>query len=201
MTSEVSRPSQTSRLAAAAFTGGCYLVLLGSAYLLPFVVEARAQENDVFMGNLAAGVLLWALGSILSCISLGGLGVRLWVATLLAIGNLVAVWLIAWAMQTAGSGSIRTISIILVVDACLLLADSLGSLWAYTRWSRWREAVLLALAALAVVGGLYLVFGGRYYAAGERVSSLPPYLNAPIFAASLVCGALIAWVEWRRARR
>jgi len=85
-----------------------------------------------------------------------------------------------------------------VLGILLFLGGLLGARGNWrTGWgsSPW-QALLLALAGGGVLLLVYALSGSRYYAFGETVSSLPPYLNLPVFLVSLALGAAIFLLGW-----
>jgi hypothetical protein len=59
------------------------------------------------------------------------------------------------------------------------------------RRQAWMKALVLAIGSTGLQALLYYAVGGRYYAFGETVSSLPPYLNLPVFAISVALGTVV----------
>lgn len=194
-------PATPSRHALAQLATGGFLLLAGALFSAPFLLNGRAQENDVFFTNLFLAPLISLLGSILYLIALRGFGLSIaWLLALLVI-NVAALtgWL--WLPQFT-SQSISLVAVILAADAILLF--SVGALLAAARGlaGPWALGLLLALLASAALAAIYYFFGGQYLAAGESSSSLPPYLNTITLAATAVLAVLtylVGWL-WGRAR-
>jgi hypothetical protein len=55
---------------------------------------------------------------------------------------------------------------------------------------------VLAGAGAVIVAVGYLVFGGRFYAFGETVSHLPPYLNRTVLTFSGVVAVVVFALGW-----
>jgi hypothetical protein len=194
-------PATPSRHTLAQLATGGFLLLAGALFSAPFLLNGRAQENDVFFTNLFLAPLISLLGSILYLIALRGFGLSIaWLLALLVI-NVAALtgWL--WLPQFT-SQSISLVAVILAADAILLF--SVGALLAAARGlaGPWALGLLLALLASAALAAIYYFFGGQYLAAGESSSSLPPYLNTITLAATAVLAVLtylVGWL-WGRAR-
>jgi hypothetical protein len=188
-------PAALSRHTLAQLATGGFLLLAGALFALPFLLNTRAQENDVFFGNLFLAPLISLLGSILYLIALRGFGLSIaWLVALLVI-NMAALtgWL--WLPQFT-SQSIPLIAVILAADAVLLF--SVGALLAGAGGlsGPWARGLVLALVAGGALAVIYYFFGGQYLAAGETSSSLPPYLNTIALIATAALAALTYLLGW-----
>jgi hypothetical protein len=178
---------------------GSFLVGAGDLFLAPFALNARAQQNDVFLGNLFVGLLACLLGGILVAAGLTGLGLRRRAAIVLALGQPLGAGLALALLGQIGVSSMAALSVLAVVQTLglALLGTALAVQAGRVRaWGR-----LLALPGLGalLLTVAYLLVGGRYYAYGETVSSLPPYLNLPVFGLTLAVTAVVgvAAMRWR----
>jgi hypothetical protein len=194
-------PATPSRHALAQLATGGFLLLAGALFAAPFLLNSRAQENDVFFTNLFLAPLIALLGGVLYLIALRGFGLsNAWLVALLVI-NVAALtgWL--WLPQFTSQG-ISLVSMMLAADAILLF--SVGALLAGARGlvGPWALGLILALVFGAALAAIYYFFGGQYLAAGETSSSLPPYLNAIALVATAVLAVLtylLGWL-WGRVR-
>ncbi len=80
-----------------------------------------------------------------------------------------------------------------VLGLLFILAGMVG---ARRRWRVWWHALLLAVVSSGVLALLYWLFGSRYYHFGETVSSEPPYLNGPVWWASVALAAATFAAGW-----
>ena len=194
-------PATPSRHVVAQLATGGFLLLAGALFALPFLLNSRAQENDVFLTNLFLAPLISLLGSVLYLIALRGFGLSIaWLVALLVIAVAALTgWL--WLPQFT-SQSIPLVAVILAADAILLF--SVGALLAAPQGlsGPWALGLILALVAGAALAVIYYFLGGQYLAAGETSSSLPPYLNTIALVATAVLAVLtylLGWL-WGRAR-
>jgi hypothetical protein len=186
-------------------TGG-FLLLAGALFAAPFLLNAGATGNDVFLINLFLAPLISLLGSLLYILALRHLGLSVALMLILIAVNLAALTSWLWLPQVTRNGValaigvLASLPVILLVDAALLFL--IGALLAGThgQWDAWTRGILLALvtgSALAVVDSF---FGGQYLAEGEKTSSLPPYLNATALIATAALAALAYLLGWRWGR-
>jgi len=188
-------PATPSRHALAQLATGGFLLLAGALFAAPFLLNSRAQENDVFLTNLFLAPLIALLGGVLYLIALRGFGLSIaWLVALLVI-NVAALtgWL--WLPQFTSQG-ISLVSMMLAADAVLLF--SVGALLAGARRlaGPWALGLLLAIVAAAALAAIDYFFGGQYLAAGETSSSLPPYLNTIALIATVVLAVLTYLLGW-----
>lgn len=184
----------------AGLASGGVLMLSGVVFLLPFLVNNRAGQNDVFMGNLFLGPPFWLVGSTLLIASLAGLGLGRWLTLALALANpLLVALMLAWSQ--GGLGGISGTAAVLVADAGALLVAGALAAGTHGRWTIWGRGMVVCLIGAGIVALAYELFGGRYYAFGETVSSLPPYLEMPVAWLALGIGALAGALGWAWGRR
>lgn len=191
-----------SRSASAMLAIGGYVTGLGTVFMSPFLVSARAQQNDVFMTNLFFGPPIFLVGSTVLIIGFHELGLRRSLVSALAVGNPLVVWLISWLASNTGFDGIRAIAASILADTCFLIMGSMLLAGMHHRWGTWGRAALLAASGIAVVTFGYILFGSRYYAFGETASSLPPYLDGKVIGLSMAVGLviLVAALRWGQAR-
>jgi hypothetical protein len=192
-------PATPSRHVLAQLATGGFLLLAGALFSAPFLLNGRAQENDVFFTNLFLAPMISLLGSILYLIALRGFGLSAaWLVALLVI-NVAALtgWL--WLPQFT-SQAIPLVAMMLAADAVLLF--SVGALLAGARGlvGPWALGLLLALVVGAALAAIYYFFGGQYLAAGETSSSLPPYLNTIALVATAALALLTYLLGWLLGR-
>jgi hypothetical protein len=184
--------SGVSRTMVGLLAAGSYAGLVGVVFLSPFLISANASANDVFLSNLFVGPLYYLVGSTLLIVSLAGLGFNRGLVLALALVNpVVVVALSAWLANNSGLFGGRFYAAPTVADAGILIAASAFVAGAHNQWRAWGQALLLAVAGAGVVTLASYLFGTRYYAFGETVSSVPPYLDLPVLGLSLALGIAI----------
>lgn len=189
-------PNSHSQHAVAPLATGLYTMLVGLVYLLPFLLNARAEEVDQFLPNLFLGPLCALFGSSWLLLSLAEVGLPRWLSRTLVLVNLLGVVLGSWLVSFAGGDGIRGLTLILWADGGILVVTGLFMLKSYHQWHLGSRAALLAIAGAGSVFLVSLLFGSRYYALGETVSSLPPYLDLLIIGLSLIIGIGIFGLGW-----
>ncbi len=179
-------------------TGG-FLLLAGALFAAPFLLNPRAQENDVFLTNLFLAPLLSLLGNLLYLIALRRLGLSLPLLLALVALNLVAITSWLWLPPLTPQG-IPLTAVMIAVDAVLLFV--IGALVAAAHGLRsvWAQGILLAIAAGASLAVIYGFFGGQYLAFGETTSSLPPYVNITALLAAAGIAIMVYLLGWFRGR-
>jgi hypothetical protein len=192
-------PAALSRHTVAQLASGGSLLLAGALFATPFLLNTRAQENDVFFTNLFLAPLISLLGSLLYLFALRRLGLSILPLLALLIINLAALtgWL--W-IPISTPQRFALIAALLAADAVLLVI--VGALVAGMRrqWGAWALATLLALLASAALAVIYLFFGGQYLAFGETASSLPPYLNITALLAAVGLAIVVYMFGWFGSR-
>lgn len=189
-------PNSHSQHSVMHLAAGLYTMLVGLVYLLPFLLNVRAQEVDNFLPNLFIGPPCALFGSSWVLLHLAEVGLPRWLSRTLALVNLLGVVLGSWLVSFAGGDGIRGLTFILWADGGILCV---AGLFILKRYQQWRIGSKAALLAIAGAGGVFLVsllFGSRYYAPGETVSSLPPYLDLPIVGLSIIVGIGMYWLGW-----
>jgi hypothetical protein len=179
------------RLAASA-----YLMLLGALLETPFLLSAYAQQNDVFMTNLFLAPPIYAIGSTLFIVSLIGLGLNRWMALALALLNPLAVVLLLWLFGLFGMDGIPALAVALVVASGILIVLSLVAATSGGHRGAWAKAMALAVSGAGLFVLANELFGSRYLAFGETVSSLPQYLSLPMLVLGLGLSIVILLVGW-----
>lgn len=174
---------------------GGYGAILGVVFMTPFLLNARAQENDVFMTNLYLSPLFFLSGSTLLILGLDRLGLRHSLTGALAIGNPIILLLATWLAGKFVLDGIRAIAVGILVDALLLAAMTILIVGALRRWNIGGYAAALAVSGAALVSLGYFLFGSRYYAFGEITSSLPPYLDGTMIGLGAATGLAILWIS------
>lgn len=191
-----------NRSAVALLAVSGYIALLSMVFMTPFLLSARAQQNDVFMANLLLSPILYVIGSTAVIAGLHALGLRRSLTGLLALGNLAVLVLAAWLIGSISQNGIRALAIGILVSAGMLLVVSTVVVGGLHTWGIGGGAAVLALCGAAVVSLGYMLFGSRYYAFGETASSLPPYLDAAVLGLSVVGGlAILVLVRWSNQPR
>jgi hypothetical protein len=194
-------PAALSRYTVAQLASGGFLLLAGALFATPFLLNDRAQENDVFFGNLFLAPVISLVGSLLYLLALRRLGLSILPLLALLVLNVAALtgWL--W-IPISVPQRFMLIAMLLAGDAVLLFI--VGALIAGTRGQlgSWAQAFVLALVAGAVLAVIYSFFGGQYLAFGETSSSLPPYLNGTALLATVglaIAVYVFGWF-WGRGR-
>ena len=180
---------------------GSALMMMGAVFLAPFLLDPRVQQNDVFLTNLFVGPPFFVAGSALFIASAARLGI--------AALPLAACWLInalltsgvGWAAGAAGADVIPLYAAATVLDVLLLIAVSAALYWRPQRLATWAEGLVIGAAMTSAATLGYFAIGGRYLAAGETVSSLPPYLNLATIVLGMLLAAAAAITAWAMARR
>jgi len=183
-------------------TGG-FLLLAGSLFAAPFLLNSGASGNDVFLTNLFLAPLISLLGSLLYILALRRLGLSFALMLILIAINLAALTSWLWLPQVTSNGDdlaigvLASLPVALLVDAALLFL--IGALVARThgQWDAWRRGISLALVTGSALAVVYSFFGGQYLAFGEKTSSLPPYLNGVALVATAALAALVYLFGWR----
>ena len=105
----ISPPAPPARARVLIATGS-FLVGAGDLFLAPFALNARAQQNDVFLGNLFVGLLACLLGGLLVAAGLTGLGLRRRAAVVLALGQPLGAGLALALLGQIGVSSMAALS-------------------------------------------------------------------------------------------
>jgi hypothetical protein len=185
---------------------GGFLLLAGALFATPFLLNSRAQENEVFLINLFLAPLISLLGSLLYILAMRRLGLSVLLTIVLLALNLATLTSWLWLPQVASNGVVLAIGILgvlpvmLLVDAALLFLIGALVAWTQRQWDAWTRGMLLALVAGSALAVVYSFFGGHYLAVGEKTSSLPPYLNATALIAAVALAALAYLLGWRWGR-
>jgi hypothetical protein len=201
-------PATASHHVIAQLATGGFLLLAGTLFAAPLLLDPRAGGNDVFGANQVLAPLISLLGSVLYVLALRRLGLPIALMLTLLIVNLAVLTSWLWLPQLPDPGVglaigvLALLPVILLVDAALLFL--IGALVAarHRQWISWRWGVLLAAAAGAALAVIYYFFGGQYLAFGETSSSLPPYLNAGVLLATVAIALalyLLCWL-WSHAQ-
>src|SRR4051812_2533664 len=106
-----------SRHTTALLAAGALMVFAGVIFVVPFLLSARAQENDVFFTNLFFAPVSYLIGSTLVICGSVALGLARRVALILVIANPLGVIGSLWL---ASIGGVTTYGA-LAVDSALLL--------------------------------------------------------------------------------
>jgi hypothetical protein len=192
--------------AVAQLAAGGFLLLSGSLFAAPFLLNGRVQENDAFLNNLFLAPLIALLGSLLYILALRRLGFSLILTIALLILNLAALTSWLWLPQVTNrgvalaEGTLAWLPVILLVDTALLSLSGALVAWTQQSWDAWTRGMLLALVTGSALTVVYSFFGGQYLAFGEKTSSLPPYLNTTTLIASAALAALAYLLGWRWSR-
>lgn len=195
-------PAATSRHTIALLATGGFLLLAGALFAAPFLLNAGATGNDVFLTNLFLAPLISLLGSLLYILGLRRLGLSVALILILTVVNLATLTSWLWLPQVTSNGValsigvLASLPVILLVDAALLFL--IGALVAGThgQWDAWTKGMLLAIVAGATLVAIYSFFGGQYLSFGETSSSLPPYLNVTVLLATVTLAALAYLLGW-----
>lgn len=182
-----SRPARAGY--AVALASGGYLMIMGAVFLAPFLMDPRAQQNDVFLTNLFIGPLFLAAGSALFWGSMASLGVGMLALVVSWLANLLLVAAATWAASAIGADSIPAWAALTALDVLFLVAASSAVFWRPGHLSIWVEGLLVAAAMASAATLCYFALGGRYLAAGEVASNLPPYLNLTVIMLSVLLAA------------
>jgi hypothetical protein len=190
----------TSRHVVAQLATGGFLLLAGALFATPFLLNDRAQQNDIFLTNLFLAPLISLLGSLLCLLALRRLGLTLPLVLALLVVNVAALTGWVWLPQFT-TKSIPLVAVTLVADAALLFI--IGALVAGARgqWGAWGGGAVLAAVAGGALAVIYFLFGDYFLAFGETSSSLPPALNVTTLIATVALGALVYWLGWLWGRR
>jgi hypothetical protein len=191
MVTYVPDASPNARYTVAALAAGGFLMIAAVVFLFPFVLSARAHENDVFMTNAFISPLIYLIGSTLAISSLPGLGLSRLLTVVLAVANPFAPYLALVALSSSGPPWYGVIGPLSAVDGGLLILLGLAAAAVHERLRLWGIGLLFALAGSGAVALAYALFGSRYYAYGETVSSLPPYLDLPMLGITLALAVAI----------
>jgi hypothetical protein len=201
-------PATASHHVIAQLATGGFLLLAGALFAAPFLLNAGASGNDVFITNSALAPLISLVGSVLYLLALRRLGLPIALMLALLIVNLAVLTSWLWLPQLPDPGVglaigvLALLPVILLVDAALLFLISALVAARHRQWTSWRWGVLLAVAACAALAVIYYFCGGQYLAFGETSSSLPPYLNAVVLLATVgiaVALYLLCWL-WSHAQ-
>lgn len=180
---------------------GSALMMMGAVFLAPFMLDPRAQQNDVFLTNLLVGPVFFVVGSALFIGSAISLDVAVPLLAACWLGNALLVAGISWAAGAAGADAIPAYAVATAVDVLLLIVGSAVLSWWPHRLAAWAEALVIGAAMTSAVALGYFAIGGRYLAAGETVSSLPPYLNLATIVLGLLLAVAAGGTAWAMARR
>jgi hypothetical protein len=199
-------PAVPSRHTVAQLATGGFLLLAGALFAAPFLLNDRAQGNDVFLTNLFLAPLISLVGSLLYILALRRLGLSIPLVLILILVNLAVLTSWLWLPQVTSQGValaegvFAALPVILLVDAALLFL--VGALVAGARgqWGAWSQGLVLALVASVALTVIYYFFGGQYLAFGETSSSLPPYLNATALIATVALAVVVYLLGWRWGR-
>jgi hypothetical protein len=123
-------PAAPSRHSVAQLATGGFLLLAGALFATPFLLNTRAQENDVFFANLFLAPLISLLGTLLYLFALRRLGLSILLLLALLVLNVAALtgWL--W-IPVSIPQRFALIAALLAVDAVLLFI--IGALVGGTR--------------------------------------------------------------------
>jgi len=192
-------PAALSRHTLAQLASGGFLLLAGALFVTPFLLNTRAQENDVFFTNLFLGPLLSLVGSLLYLVALRRLGLS--ILPLLALLLITVAALTGWLwLPVSMPQRFALIAGLLLADAVLLFV--VGALLAGSRGllGPWATALVLALVAGAALTAIYYLFGGQFLMLGETSSSLPPYLNGTALLATVGLALAVYAFGWYWSR-
>jgi hypothetical protein len=200
-------PTAPSRHTVAQLASGGFLLFAGALFAAPFLLNAGASGNDVFLTNLFLAPLISLLGSLMYILALRRLGLSTALAIALLVANLAVLTSWLWLPQVTShgvalaEGVLAGLPVILLVDAAFLLL--VGALVARARgqWDVWTRGTLLAILAGSALAVVYSFFGGQYLAEGETSSSLPPYLNGIAFGAMVALSVAVYLFGWLWSRR
>lgn len=181
-------PARIALFAASGFVMLCALV-----FLSPFAVSSGAAQNDVYMANLFIGLPVFVIGSFLFALSLACVGLRMWLAVVLAVINAIApvVGIIGFFRSP-----ISLSAYLAGADALLLLAISWAIARAHDHMNIWARGLLLALLGSGLMGLLYVLFGGHYSSFGDVAINWPPYLTMPMIGVAIGLAIAIFVIGW-----
>jgi hypothetical protein len=177
---------------------GVFALLVGVVLLAPFLLNARAQENDVFLTNLFSGPVLIMLGEIMLMFGLAGVGVPHWNSLLLA--SVIAVVTVE-TMNLLGFAGLQFLVASLSLNAVLVILSLASIMTVQHCWHAMWFALLLAAVGASSASLIASVLGDRFYAAAEQSSSLPLYANALVPGMVFLVGMLVFVVGWFGAPR
>lgn len=200
MASTLRERGDVSRYTTALLAVGAFMMFAGVAFVAPFLLSARAQENDVFLTNLFFAPVYYLIGSTLLILCFIALGLARRFAIILAIANPLGVIGSLWLVSIGGVTGYGALTVTLAVDAALLLGVSLLIALRSRHLGIWGEALTLAAGGAAIATLAYAFFGSRYLAFGETSSALPPYLDLPIIGVTfaLATGVFVLGWVWKR---
>lgn len=188
--------NSTSRFLLAHLATGIYTMLIGLVYLLPFLLNVRAQESDDFLPNLFLGPPLALIGSSWTLAQLSGVGGPRWLSRTLALVNPVVMVLGSWLVSLPGGDGIRSFVFILLDDAGLLFGVFLFLATRSQQGHIAGKAMLLASVGAGLVFVVSILLGSRSSAFVESVSGVPSNVDLPILGLSLLLGLGIFWLGW-----
>jgi hypothetical protein len=128
------------------------------------------------------------------------LGLRRRAAVALAVGQPVGAGLLLALLVGIGAPGMAVLSVLAAVQTLGLALLGTALAGRAHRMREWGRLLVLPGLGAVLLTVAYLLAGGRYYAFGETVSSLPPYLTLPVLglAVALTAAVSVVVVAWRQ---